>query len=274
MKVTSDSARGGIAGCTTVAATFLFRTGLRLLKGGRTMFVPNGYRSPIVYLRSFAADAHDPVVRPSHGILRTVFNPTNETQFALASRGLAPFIAIGRPGEKLEPLGADRIYLPSSADWKAEAADIMRQAQLIIIRATVIQGDDSGLLWEIDHVVENIAPEKLLIFLPYLERQSGKERNARYQKFAQTVSQLFPRGLLKGIEKELFITFASDWAPRGIVRGPLPVDMHTDDARRKFLDKLFGIYQDKPFSVSRALLLFLLIILAVVTIFLILTMII
>lgn len=260
ISATTDLGRSFIASAAAATTLLLGNTGRRLLKSGATDALSNERTPPIVYLRLFSSDAQDPAVRPSRGFLRAVMNSTNETQFALAARGLAPFVAFGRPGEKLEPLGADRIYLPANADWMTAVVDIINQAQLVIVRAGETAKSDGGLLWEIEYVTQNVPPEKILVFLPYPQRQSPRKRNSSYQKFVDSTSQLFPNGLLDRIDRELFIAFTSDWEPIAVSHKNLPKEISSSDVQGRFLIRLFKNYQDTSFSILRALFLLLVVI--------------
>lgn len=259
MSVSTDLVRSFIASAATALALLLVNTGRRLMKAGAEIPLAGDAKPPIVYLRMFATDSRDPPIIPSRSFLGTMMTPTNEAQFRVASRGIAPFIAVGRPGERLEPLGADRVYLSPTTDWKTTVTEMVQLAELVIIRAGADSGgseqSEGGLLWEISSVVAHVPPENVLVFLPYPARQSEKKRNAVYQTFSQSASGFFPNGLPSQIGKEMFIAFTSTWEPILLSRGNFPDEDSSDGPRSAFLASLYRNYQSKSFSVVRTLLL-------------------
>src|SRR5205085_4609358 len=73
-------------------------------------------RPPILYLRSFGDDK----------------DPTCEDDLKSIVKAVGPFIAIGRPGERLQTPGADRMYVGD--EWQEVVTGLMREARLIIVR--------------------------------------------------------------------------------------------------------------------------------------------
>lgn len=230
----------------------LFEWGRRMRKRGCQQSLAGSDAAPIVYLRLFSSDVGDEVVHPTRDILGTLMCRTNETQFARVASGLAPFVAVGNPRDKLEPLGADRIYVPTGTNWQDVVSDLVSRSELVIVRAGAAK---SGLLWELEHVTRNVAPQNLLIFLPYPERQPSSKRDLDYKQFVATAAPVFPRGLLKGIDKELFIAFGPDWTPFGVTRNGLRREppWPTSAVGREFLIRMSRIYQDRAFHPGRAL---------------------
>ena len=266
MSVSTDLARSFIASATTALAILLINTGRRLMKAGAEMPLTGNAKRSVVYLRMFSTDSRDPPVIPSRNYLRAVMTSTNEAQFRVACRDIGSFIAVGRPGDRLEPLGADRIYLPPSANWQDAVIELIEAAELVIVRAGASDGrsdqSQGGLLWEISSVVAHVPPEKILIFLPYPARRSERKRNAAYQAFREDASSFFPNGLPSEIGTELFIGFNSEWQPVPISRDEFPDGTSPKDSRTAFLTGLYQNYQVKSFSIVRVLLLLLGLILA------------
>jgi hypothetical protein len=166
-------------------------------------------RPPVVYLRSFQDDE---VTYYRQG-------ETLEELLMAVFRKVGPFVAIGRPNEKLPPLGAARFQIPGE-DWKQTATELMDRAGLIVLRP----GETDGVLWEVRAIMERLkstGPRKLLITLvPELEagRKSSRkgniaERMRRYERFRELTKSLFPCPLPPIGEKALFIGFEADWSP-------------------------------------------------------------
>lgn len=136
----------GLAVAGFAVVVWLWKRGERHLAPGGAQALASDPRPPILYLRSFAAERAISV---------------EEEALARVMQELGPFVAIGRPGESLPPLGASRFYVPGS-DWQGFVVDLMRKAKLVLVAA----GETPGLGWEINRCVELIAPERLLILVP------------------------------------------------------------------------------------------------------------
>ena len=72
-----------------------------------------------------------------------------------------PFVAVGRPGDFLPQLGANRLYV-DDADWQAAVLRLMDGAAGAVIR----MGLGGGLSWEIQQAVLRFPPERLLFVVP------------------------------------------------------------------------------------------------------------
>src|SRR5262245_6770014 len=70
---------------------------------------PADMRAPVIYLRSFHSDKR--LARRPLAIGRVVSIYTEEEQLVQAVREVGPVVAVGRPGERLPRLGAQRVYL-------------------------------------------------------------------------------------------------------------------------------------------------------------------
>jgi len=103
-------------------------------------------RSPILYLRSFEHDRMDFTIEPV--IVRRL-------------KTLGPVIAIGKPGEKLPPIGAARFYA-SNEDWQRAVEVIIPHCRAIFVRA----GKTRGLQWELNHLRHECHPDRLVVYFP------------------------------------------------------------------------------------------------------------
>lgn len=185
------------------------RSALELLQEG-------GARRPTFYLRSFRLD--EDVAKPT--FFQRFFPLANAEQKATAPlRKLGPVIAIGRPGEKLPLLGAARFYV-SEELWRAKVADVVKASQLVLWATGITE----GLRWEISHLIENLPPEKLVLWAhPHLLRVSAQERESGWTIFRRALGNLFPKPLPEVLGDTRLICFASDWTPIPIAprwRGP------------------------------------------------------
>ena len=170
-------------------------------------------RPPVLYLRSFTEDAN-PDYEPS----KVDFDfYTQDRMVSDLFRKIGPIVAIGRPGEHLPPLGAARIYVETGADWRVRVTELLKIAGLIIISAQKTE----GLLWEIQQVVKNFPPERVILLLPHppgISRYVGKkkfdaERLKAYERFREQAGSFFPQGLPSTIGNSNLVLFHEQWAP-------------------------------------------------------------
>ncbi|MCB1760036.1 MAG: hypothetical protein KDI68_09705 [Gammaproteobacteria bacterium] len=120
-------------------------------------------RAPVLVLRSFRDDR----IRFERG-LRGVFNalqPSFEQLVAREAEALGPVITIGRPGERLPPLGAAREYLRGD-EWQGAVARLMVEAETLIF----VLGETEGLAWEFRAAVGSAKrKDSVLLLVPPLE---------------------------------------------------------------------------------------------------------
>lgn len=194
------------------------RDGYRRMKARSALELlqESGAKRPTFYLRSFRLD--EDIAKPT--FFQRFFPLANAEQKATAPlRKLGPVITIGRPGEKLPLLGAARFYV-SEELWRAKVADVVKASQLVLWATGITE----GLRWEISHLIENLAPEKLVLWAhPHLLRVSAQERESEWTIFRRALGNLFPKPLPEVLGDTRLICFASDWTPSPIAprwRGP------------------------------------------------------
>jgi hypothetical protein len=173
------------------------------------------HAGPIVlYLRSFDDDAvagqqisfRNP--GGSWGAETTwTTSQTEEEQVATVLSEVGRFVALGRPGEELPELGADREY-PTESDWREKIGAYMNEAVLVVIRL----GQTRNLAWEISEAVRKVGPEKLVLLVPNRDR---------YETLRSQYQTLFPRSIPALQETRsigdssitAIISFDHDWNP-------------------------------------------------------------
>jgi hypothetical protein len=117
-------------------------------------------RAPVVYLRSFGVDRR--LSRRPLAIGRVLASRTEEEQLVQALRESGPVVALGRPGERLPRLGAQRVYV-EDADWRQQILSWFARAALVVIHIPATPTE--GLVWEVEHSLK-IVPLDRLVFLP------------------------------------------------------------------------------------------------------------
>lgn len=117
-------------------------------------------RAPVVYLRSFDVDRR--LSRRPLAIGRVLASRTEEEQLVVALRESGPVVALGRPGERLPRLGAERVYV-EDADWRQQVLSWFARAALVVIH--VPAKPTEGLTWEVEHVLGTVALDRLVFLV-------------------------------------------------------------------------------------------------------------
>jgi hypothetical protein len=212
-----------VVGCFAAAGFFLLR-GRRY--STQIFSEPPAGKAPIVYLRSFADENKD------HGALGTIKGAFQSKQIALEIPAAAsteqflleqffsnigPYLTIGKPGELIAQTGAARIY-KNENEWKPFVVDLLRRAQLVVVRA----GASQGLRWEVGKMLSLVPPCRVLVIL------SGRGKD--YQAFVSWANSIFHRAFPSKEPDTRLMTFQSDWSPV-----PLPIKPALRDTLAPFL---------------------------------------
>jgi hypothetical protein len=133
-------------------------------------------RPPILYLRSFHDDRITMRARAANGrsLLERVLKIRFEEVVTDHLWRYGPVVAIGRPGERLPPLGAARDYVPDE-HWQRKVEELMAAASLII----VVVGRTEGLAWELRKIIELRLVHRIIVLFPPLQVKHGGARGAR-----------------------------------------------------------------------------------------------
>jgi uncharacterized RDD family membrane protein YckC len=149
---------------------------------------------------------------------------TEEEQLGYALKNFGTTIAVAQPGESLPPAGIPRIELNPGC-WQDEISTLLREARLVVMRCgSAFESEDGyrywrtrleesvpgGLGWEIQAVVKEVPPEKLILLVPF----NGIE----YAEFRSKANRLFPKELPAWIDSNprvgtifAFISFDREW---------------------------------------------------------------
>jgi hypothetical protein len=149
---------------------FVIGTALALLHeyGGRHLLptadevMASDTRAPVLYLRAFEDDDEASIL---------------EYRLVEVMQEVGPFVAVGRPGDKLPPLGASRSYQPD-ANWQSYVLDLLDRAVLVVMLA----GRTQGLQWELEQCAKRIEPSKLVVLVP--------NQRASYEGFEATAQEV------------------------------------------------------------------------------------
>ncbi|HXF27266.1 MAG TPA: hypothetical protein VN610_08330 [Bryobacteraceae bacterium] len=118
-------------------------------------------RIPVLFIRSFSDDSRR--LERRFSIVKFFAPKTLTLEEAVVNRswGVGPVIGIGKPGEKLGPLGAAREYIEGDA-WRDRIEHLMGESRLIVS----VLGYTEGLLWEYEDLVRLGHLSKLLLVFP------------------------------------------------------------------------------------------------------------
>jgi hypothetical protein len=181
-------------------------------RGAEREIMRSNSRRPVLYLRSFTLDEKLGRASWVERFLGTVPLANAEQSITKLLRKRGPVIAIGRPGETLPQLGAARFYV-TDALWKSKVEDVARVAQLIVWAT----GLSEGLRWELDFLIRNVPPEKLVIWAhPHLLRLDEEGREREWRAFRSALGGQFPNPLPERLGDARFFYFRADRQPVGV----------------------------------------------------------
>ncbi len=171
-----------VAQVATLAAMFVFYMGIRRAKLSARELRVRDRRPPVLVLRQFGDDFLE------SGRMSFGGAPTFEHFVAGELTRIGPVVAIGRPGERLQPLGASRDYLADS-DWQTAVTTTIGDAALVVF----VLGDSENVLWEFRKSIETHGKKRTLIVVPPLTDRDALGR--RWSGFVQASADLLGEGL-------------------------------------------------------------------------------
>ncbi|HEX2208781.1 MAG TPA: hypothetical protein VHG93_13970 [Longimicrobium sp.] len=150
-------------------------------------------------------------------ILPLILNISKERGFRDALAPLGDLIAFGRPGERLQPFGASRLYLKDT--WQQEITRCMARARLVIVRP----GSSPSIRWEVGQVLKTVPPERTLFYLHFRGWGSRKERD--YEAFRICVRAHLGAELPERLGKARYLVFDAGGRPHFIREANRPSEL-------------------------------------------------
>ena len=181
-------AAGPLAWALVGLGILLVRTGWKHDVRGAGDVLATDTRPPVIYLRSFQDDVRSPIGGGFGLWLKVLmwFQPISfEQELAAIMNRLGPFVAVGKPGEKLPELGANRFYFRDD-EWQTRVAELVQRARLTVI----LYGGTANLWWEIDHVFRSVTPDRVVLLIP----ERGKRTRAMEAQLEERLG--FPGALV------------------------------------------------------------------------------
>jgi hypothetical protein len=170
-----------VAQGSTFAAVFVFYMTMRRLKLSASQLRQRDQRAPVLILRRFRDDFIE------SGKWSFGAAPTFEHFVAAELNRVGPVIAIGKPGERLQPLGAARDYL-EDADWKTAVGTAIADSALTVF----VLGATDSLLWEFRTAVERRGKRRTLVIVPPLADRAELAR--RWTRFVAASADILGAG--------------------------------------------------------------------------------
>jgi hypothetical protein len=116
-----------------------------------------------------------------------------------------PVIAIGRPGEKLPPLGAARAYVDDKL-WQAEVTKLAQESRLVVL----LLDRTSGVAWEFCRLVELGAHARLVLVMPPV---GTNELYRRWDSLCIRVEKRQSLSMSRNVgPNAVLATFGADWS--------------------------------------------------------------
>jgi len=115
---------------------------------------------------------------------------------------IGPYIAIARPGETeyWSDVGSAKERV-SDSEWQRVVLNLIEESAAIVIEA----GSSTGLLWEIQQVVETVPGTKVLLIVP--------DSDHEYERFCKITGDIFRHRLQPNRPISRLVTFNRDWWP-------------------------------------------------------------
>jgi hypothetical protein len=184
---------------------------------GQRMRLPDGWeamardpRPPVLYLRPFAEDdrmTYDAPVGTRRGGVETSAgakgSASHERAIARALRTVGPVIAVGKPGERIAPFGAARIYV-SDAEWQDTVLSLIKRSALIVLQPEATQ----GTWWELNMVVRHVDARRVLMLVP-----DPSQRPLGYDRVRHVTAQVLSVALPEAPGKCNAVIFDEDARP-------------------------------------------------------------
>lgn len=196
---------------------FLWFRGTRIRSVPGELLLLEDRRAPVVFIRSFGDEQRSYSAKSLFLLVwralsdlkfenryyqagTSFWGPVMQFQCNRLFSEIGPFVAIGRPGEKIPGMGAARMYVPDD-QWQSVVSDLFGRSRLVVVQP----GTTPGLRWEIGQLRREVSPEKLLFVLP--------EKEVEYQAFRSWIDRELPVVMPESMPSSRFLAFDSEWKP-------------------------------------------------------------
>lgn len=201
----------------------LLKAGPKLCSVSAMELLEQDTRPPVLYLRRFAQDERDNTAQD-----------TAETLLVETMSAYGPVVAIGQPNERLQVVGAARVYVTVRDDesWKLIIERLMKVAAFVVLRIGPLFEEEqpesienwrkvSGYAWEVYSALKLVPPGKLLLHEPASVGLGSKRKSRRsYERFREQCSHFLNRTMPPRLGKSPFVAFSADGTARLLGSSP------------------------------------------------------
>jgi hypothetical protein len=196
----------------TFPGYYLRRLGRRLAAPTAEELAANDPRPPILLLRSFRDDRpwcvgtryHRGAGPPGYYHPEDLEDVTFEEALVKVLAEFGPVVAIGRPGERVPPVGASREWV-SHDQWRARVGELLGKCHRVVMVLGEVKGED-GLAWEARQLFSLDNPEKIIIVVPPIREHEIRKRWERFRELSLGKMPPHQGG-------ETVVTFSAAWEP-------------------------------------------------------------
>ncbi len=195
----------------------LLRTGKKYSVESGEAIIKKDQRPPVLYLRSFNDEIED---RSMIKYLKSISNPAvkdlartvpsigfrEQDALGYVFRKVGPYVALGKPGEKLPELGSSKIYVANES-WQDTILDFFKRSKLIIFRA----GKTEGLKWELKELVRTVNPLQIIMLMPVKDED--------YLSFIHWAKDIMEASFPAEYPSSRMIIFNEKWKPACLPQG-------------------------------------------------------
>ena len=208
-----------------LSSLFLLGLSKRMLRPHAKTLLEADARKHVLLLRPFAEDERSILSEFRYG-------ERYEEVLAGVLSHIGPVIAVGRPGERFNPSGASRLYVPNE-EWQETVNRLMSSARLVVLflfasSSKKNRATSTGFTWEIDQACKVLQPQQLLLMLPrgaailkaggYYQFLYTKRKSKAYWRsskgFLDRLNQVLPHPLPPEAGEADYIFFTQGWTPR------------------------------------------------------------
>jgi hypothetical protein len=178
---------GAISYLAAPCSRYLSEYGRRLRAPSARAVAERDERRPILLLRAFLDDhlaVDDPDSEKPFGHFGETAKVTFEEILTKLFSRCGPVIAVGRPGERVPPLGAARLWV-SDECWQQAVKELLSDAQLVIMVMGNLE-NRTGLRWEAEQVLQMMSqsPRKILLVVPPVDEREVYDRWEQHRQLS------------------------------------------------------------------------------------------
>lgn len=132
---------------------------------------------------------------------------TSEQQLELYFRKKGPFVAIGKPGERIITSGANRMYV-TNEEWQNVILEYLHKSQLVVLQPSSTE----GIWWEINQSLNIVEPGRFFLCMVNYQGHQNFYEDFRLRIENAKAEIKLPR-FTGNTQKICFFRFNAAWTP-------------------------------------------------------------